>query len=187
MKVIKRDELEPLEPNAGGSLSAFESFYAIYSDFVYRIALRLTSNRAEAEDICQDVFMEALEKMDQFDPGRGSVEAWLAVKTKSRCLDRLRRKRRIRMEQLEHYYELPAALYEPVEDTVASQLIRERLHQAIMSIPAPQRQAVYGSYFEERTHRELAERLNRPVGSVKSLIRYGLRNIRRQMASHETG
>lgn len=183
--MIKRDEPESPKHDGGESLSAFESFYETYSDFVYRIAFRLTFNRVEAEDICHDVFMEAWEKMDQFDPVRGSIEAWLTVKTKSRCLDRLRRKRRIRLEQLEDVYEQSAAVYEPVEDTVAFKITRETLHQAMMSIPAPQRLAVYGSYFEERSHRELAERLNRPVGSVKSLIRYGLRNIRRQIAGHE--
>ena len=48
-------------------------------------------------------------------------------------------------------------------------------------IPPLQRMAVYGSYVERRSHREMAELLNRPVGTVKSLIRYGIHNVRRRL------
>lgn len=62
-----------------------------------------------------------------------------------------------------------------------AKLEREQLQLAINKIPEAQRQAVYGMYFQAKSHRELAERLERPLGTVKSLIRYGLTNLRNQL------
>ncbi len=72
-----------------------------------------------------------------------------------------------------------------VEETVLAKLERETVRNVLNGIPEPQRQAVYGAYFQAKTHRELADIMARPIGTVKSLIRYGLHNLRKQLA--ETG
>lgn len=84
-----------LEEIAEGSAAAFRRFYDAYARLVYRLALQMTKDPAEAEDVCQDIFMEVLHKADQYDPARGSVEAWLAVRTRCRAMDRLRKRQRI--------------------------------------------------------------------------------------------
>lgn len=178
---------------AEGSVSAFGRFYDAYASMVYRIALQMTKDATEAEDLCQEVFLEVMDKADQYDPGRGSVEAWLAVRTRSRAVDRLRKRRRA--AETEWSEELlqevrGAEDQETVELSVLRRLEVEQVKRALHALPPLQRMAVYGCYVEQLSHREMAELMKRPLGTVKSLIRYGLRNVRRlleQDASHIQG
>jgi RNA polymerase sigma factor (sigma-70 family) len=166
-----------------GSRAAFEAFYERYAAFVYRVALRMLHDPMEAEDLCHDIFLEAYRTAAQYDRQRGSVEAWLAVKTKSRCMDRLRRTQA--KQQREQAADSHPLQGDSVEETVLAKLERETVRNVLNGIPEPQRQAVYGAYFQAKTHRELADIMARPIGTVKSLIRYGLHNLRKQLA--ETG
>lgn len=171
-----------LEEIAEGSTAAFGRFYDAYHRQVYRLALQMTKDAAEAEDLCQDIFMEVLHKADQYDPARGSVEAWLAVRTRCRAMDRLRKRQRVMAVEWADDG-VPEEMWNAEQESVELAALRrvelEQVKRALQGIPPLQRMAVYGSYVEQRTHREIAELLNRPVGTVKSLIRYGLQNVRR--------
>lgn len=172
---------ERLKRISEGSLIDLERLYVQYSKFVQSIAQQYISDPMEAEDVCHDVFMEVMKKATQFDSRRGSVEAWLTVITKSRCLDRLRRKRRYLLESMEGdlWWDHGEGL---VEEAVVSKLERDRIKEAMRQIPLHQQKAVIGAYYDHRTHQELSELMNRPLGTVKSLIRSGIRNIRKQIA-----
>jgi RNA polymerase sigma factor (sigma-70 family) len=164
-----------------GSPVAFGQFYGRYGSLIYHIALKITRDKMEAEDICHDVLLEIYEKADQYDPERGSIEAWIAVKARSRSLDRLRKKRHVLSEHPEQetlFMDLPP---ESVEERVFGSMDKEALMQAIELIPVSQRKAVYGMYFEAKTCRELAQKWQRPIGTVKSWVRCGLQNIKKQM------
>ncbi|MGV3489103.1 MAG: RNA polymerase sigma factor [Tuberibacillus sp.] len=163
-----------------GSVEAFDHFYEYHASFVYQIALKMTRNRAEAEDLCHDVFVEVFRHPERFDSSRGSVQAWLAVKTKSRFIDRLRRKKRIvlgidRNEAVQG--EAPAT-----EDLVTRKMEREQMLMALKLLPEAQRDAVYNKYFHFQTQEEIADAMQKPIGTVKSLIRYGLKNLRKQFS-----
>lgn len=167
---------------AEGSVSAFGRFYDAYAPMVYRIALQMTKDALEAEDLCQEVFLEVMDKADQYDPGRGSVEAWLAVRTRSRAVDRLRKRRRaVETEWSEELLQEArgAEDQETVELSVLRRLEAEQVKRALHALPPLQRMAVYGCYVEQLSHREMSELMKRPLGTVKSLIRYGLKNVRR--------
>lgn len=181
MTTHQSEALDCLKQMADGSYYAFERFYALYAPLVYRIALRVTNDPMEAEDVCHDVFLEVWDKAEQFDPARGSVEAWLSVRTRSRAVDRLRKKQRYRMESFEGASLAMCSEGSELDEAVVLRWQKERLRVALEQIPAAQRQAVIGVYLENRTHSELAERMNRPLGSVKSLIRCGLRNMRKMI------
>lgn len=164
-----------------GSMEAFDLFYEKYASLVYHIALKMTKEQMEAEDICHDVFLEVFRKIDEFDPSRGSVESWLAVKTRSRTLDWLRKKRRMVCEQLEtSRIGQPDGTADPIGESVLRHMEKEQLRAALERIPSSQRTALYGKYFESKTQKELSEKLNYPLGTVKSLIRYGINNLRKQ-------
>ncbi len=172
-----REDVRLLQEIAEGSRSSFDRFYEKYGPFIYHIALRIVGNEAEAEDISQDVFLEILQKPKQFNPKRGSIEAFLAVKTKSRALDRLRKKRALLISRLEE-----AALKEDkgAEFHFLHQLEKNILLDALNHIPAQQREAIIRFYFQGEAQREIADRMQKPLGSIKSLIRYGLNNLRKQ-------
>ncbi|WP_135553445.1 sigma-70 family RNA polymerase sigma factor [Paenibacillus cymbidii] len=166
-----------LREMADGSMDAFDRFYSRYAGLIYKIAAHMLGDAMEAEDACHDIFLEVLQKPGKFDPARGSVEAWLAVKTRSRCIDRLRQRKRT---------VVGSAAAERAETTTAEERVlvnlqRESLREAMRQIPSRQQQALRGMYYEHRTQQELAKTLERPLGTVKSLVRYGLGNLRRKM------
>jgi RNA polymerase sigma-70 factor (ECF subfamily) len=174
---------EALRAMCGGSADAFDRFYARYAPFVMQIALRTIGERMEAEDVCHDVFLEVLRRGDSYDPDRGSLEAWLAVMTRSRCLDRLRRSKRI-VQTGEPELKLAHAAAAAAEEDAVARLEKEALRHALGKLPAEQRAAVIGNYFDAETQRDLSDRWKVPLGTVKSWIRYGIRNMRKQLEKH---
>jgi len=171
-----------------GSASAFSRFYDAYAPMVYRLSEHLLKDALEAEDVCQEIFIEVMQRADQYDPERGSVEAWLAVRVRSRAMDRLRKKQRMAAVETSEgdLAESPwAGHLESAELEAFRHLDRERLRHAMRGIPPMQRMALYGSYIMQLSHRELAERMQKPVGTVKSLIRYGIRNLRGQLQENQ--
>ncbi|MBW8350082.1 sigma-70 family RNA polymerase sigma factor [Bacillus sp. IITD106] len=173
-----------LEGIANGSASAFELFYDRYYAFVYSIAYKVLQDKLEAEDMCHDIFIEISHKAHTYDPSKGSVEAWLAIRTRSRCVDLIRKKREVLSDEVEAKKE--KASYEnylSVEEIVMRNLDRQLIADAMNSLPVSQRNAIYGNYFHQYTQKELSSYLKVPLGTVKSLIRYGIKNLRKQFLS----
>ncbi|MCJ8012376.1 sigma-70 family RNA polymerase sigma factor [Paenibacillus sp. KQZ6P-2] len=181
---MEENPAEWLRGIAEGSTSAFNLFYERFAPMVYRLADYWMKDEAEAEDVCQEIFIEVMQKAGQYDPERGSVEAWLAVRVRSRAIDRLRKKERT--AAAERCGEDPTEPIwtgqpESAEREALRNFEQERLRGALRNLPALQRLALYGSYMMQLSHRELAEQMQKPVGTVKSLIRYGIRNMRVQL------
>ncbi|WP_019636830.1 RNA polymerase sigma factor [Paenibacillus fonticola] len=176
---------------AEGSAAAFGRFYDAYAPMVYRLAEHCMQDANEAEDVCHDVFMEIMEKAGSYDPARGSVEAWLAVRTRSRAMDRLRKHQRLSVAEEWELDQETDILWSRGMESAELEALRkwekEQLKQAMLAIPPLQRMALHGSYAEELSHREIAELMKRPVGTVKSLIRYGIRNLRRRLEEVNMG
>lgn len=161
-----------------GSEEAFGDFYIQYSSMVLRIALKMTGDRMEAEDICHDVFLEALRKGHRYRADKGSVASWLAVMTRSRCIDRLRKRSRIiAVDSTERHDQWVSG--ETAEQAVLHKAERLALREALQELPLVQRKAVVTSYYDGLTHRELASEWEVPLGTVKSWIRYGIGNLRK--------
>lgn len=163
-----------------GSSVAFDEFYHRYAPLVLRIALRLLGDRMEAEDVCHDIFLEALRKGDRYQPAKGSIEAWLAVMTKSRCLDRLRKRQRTVVADQAGNGELISET--TPEDKAIGLMEKLAVREALEELPVPQRNAVVTAYFGNKTQRELADEWQVPLGTVKSWIRYGIGNLRKGLA-----
>jgi RNA polymerase sigma factor (sigma-70 family) len=171
-----RDE-QLLKLISKGSIAAFNQFYENYVSFVLQIAIKVLEDRSEAEDICHEVFIEVFQKPLQYRPDKGSVKAWLAVKTKSRCIDRLRKHQPILVNKLE---KLDTEQAIKLEIHVLMDIEKEILETALQQLPKKQRDLIYGAYFEGKTQRELAEAYGKPLGTINSSIRYGLQNLRKQ-------
>lgn len=172
-----RESILLLEQIAQGSGRAFDLFYEKHCAFIYHIAMQIVESPVEAEDICHDVFLEVFQKYKQYKPSRGSVKAWLAVKTKSRSIDLLRKKQPLLIHKLEGLAEKEARA---ADLEVLSLIERKIIYEALNKLPTGQREAIYRSYFQGATHKEIASRMGKPLGSVKSMIRYGLNNLRKQ-------
>jgi len=165
-----------------GSTQAFDQFYEMYFQYVYQMALRMTKNTCEAEDLCHDVFVDVFRHAQQFDSGRGSVRVWLTIKIKSRYIDRLRKTKRSQdyIESLNLDHREPAT-----DEVVLQNMDREQILKAMHQLPDIQKKAVYGKYFKYQTQKELAALMDKPIGTIKSLIRYGLSNLRKQLLKED--
>jgi len=173
-----------LEAMCAGSVEAFDRFYERYAPLVMQVALRVMEDRMEAEDLCHDVFLEVLRTGRKFDRSRGSIESWLAVLTRSRGLDRLRRARRALPGGEEASFARAAELETAAapEDLVVLRFQRAAIREAFASLPSRQRRALANAYYSEKTQQEMADEWNVPLGTVKSWIRGGIANLRKQMA-----
>jgi RNA polymerase sigma factor (sigma-70 family) len=173
----KQDSIRLLKQIENGSRKAFDQFYESHISFILQIAIQIIGDQSEAEDVCHDIFLEVYQKPEQYKAEKGSVKAWLAVKTRSRCLDRLRKKKPVLLDKLENMLgkkEIDAEFY------VLTQLERETILEALKHIPNEQQKVIYSAYFEGRKQNEMASMMNRPIGTIKSLVRYGLNNLRKQ-------
>lgn len=173
----KQMSIKLLKEIALGSRDAFDQFYQLHFSFVFKIAFQMTSDRLEAEDVSHDVFLEVYQKAHLYNASKGTVEAWLAVKTKSRSLDKLRKKKTVLIHKLE------GLLREEISDAeayVLSQIEREIVLDALKHLPEDQQRAIYGAYFKDMTQSQIASAMGKPLGSIKSMVRYGLNNLRKQ-------
>lgn len=148
--------------------------YDRYSGVVYSVALRVLGDSAGAEDILQDVFMQLWRNPKMFDANRGSLPGWLAVITRNRAIDSLR-KRRPEDEISDVVVSVEPDLVRGIEWSRALDKIRGSLG----TMPPPQRSALEMSFFEGLTHTEIAEKTGEPLGTIKTRIRTGLLALRR--------
>lgn len=169
---------------ADGEADAMAQLYDRWSASLFGLALRITREKADAEEVVVDAFAQAWRDAGRFEPGRGSVGAWLATIARSRALDLVRASgRRHRLTDtaaatsgdtaiaMGSHFSSPSA---HVEDDERSRKVR----QALDELPAPQRMALEMAYFGGLSQSEIASELSEPLGTVKTRVRLGLRKLR---------
>jgi RNA polymerase sigma-70 factor (ECF subfamily) len=168
---------------ARGDERAFAELYDRHARLVFSLALRILQDRADAEDIVQEVFAQVWSQAGRYDGSRGSVAAWMLMLTRSRAIDRLRAKR----SRPEAAGDAGAA--EAVVDAAAAQDLEllsaeqvTRLQQALKDLPDAHRRALELAYYEGLTHVEVAARLAEPLGTVKTRIRQAVMKLRESLA-----
>ncbi len=174
---------------AGGDESALGAFYDRHSGLVFAVALRVLHDRGRAEEVLVDVFHEVYNRAATFDADRGSPLTFLMTIARSRSIDRLR-------AQGKGPASKPAdlALVEPMAgdapDPPAHAMAAERvgrIRRALDRLAPNQRDAIEGAFYDGLTHRELSDKLRRPLGTVKSDIRRGLIRLRDWLAGEIDG
>lgn len=166
-----------------GSIEAFNELYRQYMPLVMHIALHIVQDRMEAEEVSHDVFLEVLRRSAQYDSSRGSLDAWIAVIARSRSMDMLRKKQRRAAGETDMQEQEWYASTASVTPEVAAlrSLDREVLQEALAELPITQKKAIYAAYYEEKTQKEMALDWKVPLGTVKSWVRYGIGNLRKQL------
>jgi RNA polymerase sigma-70 factor, ECF subfamily len=154
---------------SGGDQSALGEFYDLYAGLVNGIALRVLRDATESEDVVQEVFVQIWRQATRYDPGRGSPEAWICTMTRTRALDRLRRRAARREEPGEA---APATSARPRPEEALA------VRKALDGLSADQRRALELAYYEGLTQSEIATHLNEPLGTVKTRIRAAMIRLR---------
>jgi RNA polymerase sigma-70 factor (ECF subfamily) len=158
---------------AAGDRRALATLYERHSALLMGLALRIVRERQEAEDLLHDVFLEAWRSAKDFDPKRGRVRTWLAVRMRSRALD-LQKSARVSRNTGD------AGLESMVDDGTApsDRADHQRVRNALAELGLDQRRVVELAYFGGLSCTEIAERVAIPVGTVKSRLAAGLERLR---------
>ena len=176
----------------GGQAPDFEEVALVHLDLLYRTALRLTHDRAEADDLVQETWLRALRHFDQFDPG-SNCRAWLVTILRNAFLNRLRRQGR---ERLENDMTGERGDSAPFEDSAIERSTPEEeffqtvfhgdVERALKSLSPGFQQVIVLADLEGFTYKEIAQVLNCPIGTVMSrlsrarqLLRTELRTLAR--------
>jgi len=162
---------------AQGERAALEALYRLTSAKLFAVGIRILNDRAEAEDVLQEVFLTVWNKAALFEAERGlSPMTWLISIMRNRALDRLRAKKQ-RFGGLDEAVEIPDL--EPLADAaLAAQQNLDRLTACLEQLDARARQAIRAAFFGGQTYELLAKAAEIPLGSMKSLIRRGLMRLK---------
>jgi len=156
------------EAFARGDEAALELLYRDVSALVFTLAKRALGTDMDAEDVTQQTFVSAWKGRDGYDPERGPVRAWVVGIARRRIADALAaRSRDVRVAT-------KAASEAFVAEVGGREMDRVLLSYEVESLGDPQATVVSMAFFDGHTHEDIAERLDMPLGTVKSHIRRGL-------------
>jgi RNA polymerase sigma-70 factor (ECF subfamily) len=166
---------------------AIAELYDRHNRLLFGLIQRIVRDRAEAEEILQDVFVRVWTRAESYDPRLGRPTPWLVRLARNRAIDRLRA-RRIRdgagSPALYPSTTDPAASGTDIRTPEAVVVDGERrgtVMEALAGLPADQRRLIEAAFFEGYTHSELAKRFGLPLGTVKTRIRAGMVAMRQRL------
>ncbi len=188
------DDFTLLDAIAAGDAAAMETFYNRYSAIVYALCARIVGDRMEAEDVLIDVFSQIWTRRAQFDAARGAPLTYLLTIARSRALDHRRSSRRGRaaLAPLDDPARAVAAVATgAASDAPDGRLLAEEdahgVRAALAQLDESHRRAIELSFFDGLSHSQIAEKLRQPLGTIKTMIRQGLIQLRKRVCTREQG
>jgi RNA polymerase sigma factor (sigma-70 family) len=173
------EEKPILERIAEGDQAAVGDFINRYGDLVWSLARRYLGNHPDAEDAVQEIFIEIWNVAGRYDSNVASEVAFISTITRRRLIDRLRSfERKPGMESIDDQIgaKQPAVAAGLNDDAEVAQVER------VLGDMEPQhRQILAMSLYQGYSHSEIAERLDMPLGTVKTRVRRGLIHVREQL------
>ena len=166
---------------ADGDDAAFGELYDLLSSRVFGLILRVLVDRAQSEEVLQEVFLEVWQSAGAFAPNRGQGRSWVLTIAHRRAVDRVRsaqaagdRDVRAGLRDLH----TPAA---PVDEQVEIRIESRRVARALQALPEAQREALTLAYFGGYSQSEIAALTATPLGTIKTRMRDGLSRLRTEM------
>jgi RNA polymerase sigma-70 factor, ECF subfamily len=164
---------------AAGDRDAFGRFYDLTAPMAFGLIRRVLRDPEAAAEVLQEVFWQVWQDAPRYDPARGTPEAWLVMRAKTRAIDRLRSIRRRDRTFVAPVDESVARRREdPAPNPAVVAEDRGLIQTALAQLPEPQRRVIELAFFEGLTHSEIATRLGEPLGTVKTRARLGLDRLR---------
>jgi RNA polymerase sigma factor (sigma-70 family) len=154
-----------------------------YGRVVYGIARRVLAESSLAEEVAQDTFLALWRRPGAFDPGRGSLQAFLLGVARNKAIDLVRREESLRRAKDALLSEAESEDRAVVDETGLEE--REEVRAALAQLSPLQREAILLAYFGGRTYREVASELGIPEGTAKTRLRDGLIKLRELMGTPE--
>lgn len=173
---------------AEGDQTALATLYDRTSPQVFGLILKILNNREAAEEVTLDVYTQVWRQAHAYDRTRGAPGAWLMMLARTRAIDRFRSgaAERGRMESLDAATLFASADDSPEQD-VEGQERRRYVQAALAGLTAEQRQTIALAYFYGLSQSEIADKLQLPLGTVKTRMRLGMIKLREALAPYESG
>ncbi len=162
---------------ASGDDDAFSFIYDQLSPLVYGICKKVLGDKAQSEEVKQEVFLEVWRLAPRYKEMKGSVKSWVAVVAHRRAVDRVRSEQAARNRD-NNKYKNTFLEVDVVAEEVVSITEHQRVSLALQCLTLVQREAVELAYYGGYTYSEVASRLGVPPGTIKTRIRDGLIKLR---------
>jgi RNA polymerase sigma-70 factor (ECF subfamily) len=163
---------------ARGDEPAFAALYDMVSPRVYGLARRVVRDPAQAEEVAQEALVEVWRTAARFDPAKGSATSWILTITHRRAVDRVRsaqagaeRERRVAVSHVD-------TPYDDVVEEVTASLEQQQVRRCLKGLTDLQREALTLAYYGGYTYREVAEKLDTALPTIKTRMRDGLIRLR---------
>jgi RNA polymerase sigma-70 factor, ECF subfamily len=177
--LVVRDDREIAARLKRRDTNAMAELYDKYGGLLYSVILRSVANRATAEDLVQETFLRIWNRIHTFDAERGRLEGWIVTIARNRAIDYLRSLRSQPGEATTTLEDLEQSGLFVTRETEADHLSRRKaVGAALESLNEDQREVLELTHFQGLTQTEIAERLHKPLGTVKSLVRSALKVLR---------
>lgn len=169
---------ELLKRAARGDESAFAEWYDATSARAYGLAVRVLRDRAQAEEVTQECYLDCWRHAARFDPAKGSPMAWLLTIVHRKAVDRVRSAEASERRDTAYGHRDLGVAHDQTAEQATASLEAGRVRAALAGLTTKQREAVELAFLGGYTHTEVATLLELPVGTAKTRIRDGLIRLR---------
>jgi RNA polymerase sigma-70 factor (ECF subfamily) len=145
--------------------------------------MRITSDRATAEELTLDVFHDVWRRASKYDAAGGTVLGWIMNQARCRAIDRLRFERRKKRVNGHSDQQLPTSVVPGADETLDRWESGRALRNALTVLTPDERYAIESAFFFDLSYTEVAARLNQPLGTIKTRIRSGLGKLREALST----
>jgi RNA polymerase sigma-70 factor (ECF subfamily) len=176
-----------LKRSARGDEAAFAEWYDATSARAYGLAVRVLRDRAQAEEVTQESYLDCWRQASRFDPVKGTASAWLLTIVHRRAVDRVRSAEAADRRDAAYGRREAAIAHDETAETATASIQAGRVRAAVADLTTKQREAVELAFLGGYTHSEVATMLDLPVGTAKTRIRDGLIRLRDALGVGEAG
>lgn len=163
---------------ARGDKEAFSALYDALAPMVFGLVLRVLRDRAQSEEVAQEVMIELWRQAARYRSDAGSVTTWAATIAHRRAVDRVRSAQAATDREHAQAARDHRTPYDDVAEQVETRLDSEQVRRCLGNLTELQRQAVNLAYYRGLTYHEVAETLRTPLPTIKTRMRDGLIRLR---------
>ncbi|MFB6627180.1 ECF RNA polymerase sigma factor SigK [Streptomyces sp. NPDC056374] len=174
----RNDIADVMQQVAHGDKEAFSALYDALSPLVFGIVLKIVRDRAQSEEVAQEVMIELWRQAARYRPEAGSVTAWAATIAHRRAVDRVRSAQAASDREHAQAAREHTTAFDEVAEQVETRLESEQVRRCLRGLTELQRQAVTLAYYQGLTYREVAASLRTPLPTIKTRMRDGLIRLR---------
>lgn len=189
-KQVNKDSFEPSEGEGETSFEDLlvdvgqnknkESFIQLFEHFAPRIKSFLISggaNESNADELAQETMLNVWNKAGSYDPQKAAASTWIFTVARNKRIDALRKKKSYDLDIDDMFFLEDETSPNPVQ-SVSHKEEMDNLYDAIQGLPEEQAKLIKKSFYEDKTHNEIADETGIPLGTVKSRIRLALERLR---------